>query len=318
MNTTDELSKAETWAAMINARTVRTVESIIEIGRTFIEAKQALAHGEFLRMFGERLVRFKPRSAQALMSIAKKAWFANAQYIAYLPPAWSVLAELVLIPDQTLLEGIASGRLNPAIEFRQVTAWRRELGVKRTAALDRPGRLPKQRRSAATQPERMKKLYTKQEQAARLEQIRELADEGARSDQIGIALGMRGGFVRELMKKAGIECPGDKFGGRCRTLDQNRILEHIVLTAEDLEDSERQLDVTGLELHTFEHAITALLNARQVIGRLVGRLKTEKERQLYEPKKADTTNIESTSSADQSDGSSASVHQSASVHTVAR
>ena len=63
------------FAELITASWRKAVTSIIETGRLLIQAKAKLDHGEFLRMFSNRLVQgsvpFGPRTAEMLMTIAR-------------------------------------------------------------------------------------------------------------------------------------------------------------------------------------------------------------------------------------------------------
>src|SRR5262245_55999974 len=62
---------AEQWASRIRSQCQRSVASIIDLGRVLIAAKAALSHGEWGRLFTERLVPMCSAKAVMLMAIAR-------------------------------------------------------------------------------------------------------------------------------------------------------------------------------------------------------------------------------------------------------
>ena len=93
-----QLSDRETYAQAIRRAASSTVESIIETGRLLINAKAALAHGEFIAMVADDLP-FTKRTAQRFMAIASCARIANATHVSLLPPSWGTLYELSKLSD---------------------------------------------------------------------------------------------------------------------------------------------------------------------------------------------------------------------------
>lgn len=85
----------QAYAARINAAYKRTVEGIIEIGKTLIEAKDALPHGQFQAMIKADLP-FGPRQAEKYLAIARHPLLSNANSNSHLtlPSSVSTLYEL--------------------------------------------------------------------------------------------------------------------------------------------------------------------------------------------------------------------------------
>src|SRR3990172_2357705 len=84
------------WALRIGAAWGSVLENVLATGRTLIEAKAALSHGEFLKMI-EADLPFKARAAQMLMKIAADPRLSKAQHLAHLPPSWGTLYELTKV-----------------------------------------------------------------------------------------------------------------------------------------------------------------------------------------------------------------------------
>ena len=80
-------NKALEWCERVKAAWARSAEAIIETGRLLTEAKQQLAHGEWLPMLEH--VGFQRRKAQRLMEIAADERFANALVLTLLPDEWT-------------------------------------------------------------------------------------------------------------------------------------------------------------------------------------------------------------------------------------
>jgi phage N-6-adenine-methyltransferase len=93
-----------------------------EIGRTLIEAKKKLNHGEFEAMIEEDLP-FSPPTARRLMSIAKHPILSNRARGHDLPQSWRTQYELTKLPEPVIEEKIESGELNPNTTRKEVSQW---------------------------------------------------------------------------------------------------------------------------------------------------------------------------------------------------
>jgi hypothetical protein len=94
------LSTRAQWAARIRAEHRETVGAVLKLGHTLSAAKQALPHGEFLKMIKHDLP-FKAATAQRLMKIAADPKIANAAHAQLLPASWCTLYELTKLPKET-------------------------------------------------------------------------------------------------------------------------------------------------------------------------------------------------------------------------
>jgi len=118
------IQKATTaqWADRICVQVGKSVESIIEVGRLLIQAKADLAHGEWGRLFDEKLIPFSQQTANKLMAVASHPQMSNPAHVRNLPPSWGTLYELTKIPEPTLQHALADGRITPDMPRKAVQA----------------------------------------------------------------------------------------------------------------------------------------------------------------------------------------------------
>jgi len=98
------LKRAEAWG--------KTLAGVFETASLLLEAKSALAHGEFQTMVGETLP-FAPRTAQMLMAIGHDSRLTNTKFTSLLPPSWYSLYELTKLDDADFDAAIADGTIRP-------------------------------------------------------------------------------------------------------------------------------------------------------------------------------------------------------------
>lgn len=111
---------------------------------------------------------------------------------------------------------------------------------------------------------------------ARLEEIRELADQGYSSQQIAARLGATDEYIRRLSRTNGIEIRADKLLGRTRkTIDQHRIVSETVTSLEGMVMALDFLDVTQIDdLSEIDYWVTSLSSSlRSLNQRLLKPLK---------------------------------------------
>src|SRR5262245_48220415 len=96
------------WRNYISEPWQKAVESIIETGKRLIEAKESVAHGEWIKIF-EGNKPFSRYTADKLMAIARHPVLANVAPGQHLPPSWTILFELSQIQEDTLSEMIQEG-----------------------------------------------------------------------------------------------------------------------------------------------------------------------------------------------------------------
>jgi hypothetical protein len=123
-------NKAEYWARKINADWRKSVEGVIRIGQTLLEAKKKCKHGEFLRMFKgndnsvEACVPFGERYAEMLISVAQHPVLKNPKHASDLPQSASTLYELTKLDDEQIIAGMKAGEINPEITRAQASSLR--------------------------------------------------------------------------------------------------------------------------------------------------------------------------------------------------
>ena len=100
----------------VHTRAVRrSLEDAIQIGRMLIEAKNSLAHGEYLEMVESDLP-FGKRAAQMLTAIAEDPRFQKAnQGSLFLTLSWRTVYELTRLPDAVLEQAKKMGMIRPGM-----------------------------------------------------------------------------------------------------------------------------------------------------------------------------------------------------------
>jgi hypothetical protein len=103
------MPRAEQWAQRICAQHAKSVESIIEVGRLLSEAKTALVHGEWTRLFSDDLLPFGKRSADMMIAVADHSVLSNEKHASSLPPSWFTLYQLTKVPSDVLRNALKDG-----------------------------------------------------------------------------------------------------------------------------------------------------------------------------------------------------------------
>jgi hypothetical protein len=115
----DAAAAVGTWVTRINAQTKRSAEGLIELGRLLLEAKAALAHGEWEAMFKDGGLQLDLRFALRLMQVAKNGALTKTTNLSSLPPSLDALTKLSRLPAETIEEGIEKGTISPAMTARR-------------------------------------------------------------------------------------------------------------------------------------------------------------------------------------------------------
>lgn len=123
----------EFWVPVVGAEwdqfegTLRkSLLAAIKLGRRLCEARAALPHGEFERLFQDHAtpvagaMRFTSRWAQQLMSIADNDTLAKAKHVSLLPADLNSVYQLSRVPAETLEQAIASGTVRPQMRREDV------------------------------------------------------------------------------------------------------------------------------------------------------------------------------------------------------
>jgi len=124
-------SDGNEWAKAINHCYGCSVLAVIETGRHLLEAKKALPHGEWGRLFDQGVLRFSERSAQNMMAIASHERLGNPQHVAELlpslPNAYSTLVQLTSLTLDQFDACVESGEINPEMRRSDASTLRRKL-----------------------------------------------------------------------------------------------------------------------------------------------------------------------------------------------
>jgi hypothetical protein len=129
------LPRAEQWADRICTQVGKSVEAIIEVGRLLVKAKADLAHGEWGRLFEDKLVPFGQETARQLMAVSQHPVLSNSKHAWNLPPAWTSLYELTKVEPKRLTAAFKDGLITPDMQRRDVQAL---LSASKRAASHRP------------------------------------------------------------------------------------------------------------------------------------------------------------------------------------
>jgi N6-adenosine-specific RNA methylase IME4 len=117
------------WAQEISISWEKSVQSIIETGRTLQRAKDALKHGQFGKMIQSDLP-FEQRTAQMLMRISQNPVISNAKNISLLPPNWTALYEMTNLSQPDLTSALKKGELGPETRLSDLKQYRTHLRLR--------------------------------------------------------------------------------------------------------------------------------------------------------------------------------------------
>jgi hypothetical protein len=115
--------------------------------------------------------------------------------------------------------------------------------------------------------------------AARVDQIRELAEMGASIPQIAQQLGITESGCRRITAKRAISVPAERIVGNTRRLSADRILEQTVIDAEGLTLDTHLIDFALLDRNRLRDWIRRLLAAREQFAQFVLRLQVIERRE---------------------------------------
>lgn len=109
-------------AKRINKALSKTIEGIFETGKLLADARAALDHGQWLRLFRERRVLMSDSTARRFIEIyhRRDALLSNRAHVHDLPPSWATLYELARLPNDTLAWAHEHGRITPDLQRKDV------------------------------------------------------------------------------------------------------------------------------------------------------------------------------------------------------
>lgn len=108
--------------------------------------------------------------------------------------------------------------------------------------------------------------------------MREMAGEGYTSRQIAASLGLGEEGCRETLRREQIDVPADRAVGKVRRHDATRIIEHIVMDAENLTADVNLIDLGELDPKRFPEWLAALKASRDKLGEFIRQLMKEQQK----------------------------------------
>lgn len=113
---------------------------------------------------------------------------------------------------------------------------------------------------------------------ARRDQMRAMAAEGYTSRQIAAELGLSEEGCRATLRKENIDVPADLVAKGTRKHDSTRILEHIVMDAENLTADVHLIDFSALDGAQIAGWLASLNASRDKLGAFIRRLMKEQQK----------------------------------------
>lgn len=124
-------ASGDEWAVAINHCYGASVLAVIETGRQLLEAKKALDHGEWSRLFDSGVLRFSQRTAQRFMQLADHPKIGDPSHAADLLPKLpndiTTLSQLVTMPVEDFDSCVDDGSIHPEMRRSDASTLRRRL-----------------------------------------------------------------------------------------------------------------------------------------------------------------------------------------------
>jgi DNA-binding CsgD family transcriptional regulator len=114
--------------------------------------------------------------------------------------------------------------------------------------------------------------------AERRERIEKMAGDGYSSRQIASAIGMTDHRVRKLARKLGVVITADTAIGKIKRHDSNRIIERIVLDAENLTEGTELIDFEDVDRAQLTEWVRSLSTSRDKLGTFIRTLTKEQQK----------------------------------------
>lgn len=109
----------------------------------------------------------------------------------------------------------------------------------------------------------------------RLTRIREMAEQGYTSKQIGPELGISDGYVREIAREASITIPADVVTARSKGINSDRIVAQTVLELDAIAGSVELVEFSAVSRDQIEEWADSLLSSLRALTKFANRLKKE-------------------------------------------
>lgn len=178
----------------------------------------------------------------------------------------------------TSSEPVDTGRKRATAEKRQAIAERLNSGVSANAIHKELGVSPNLvvdvKRSLG-----MRTLDTTSRAVqARRDRLREMAEQGFTSRQIAAELGISEAGCKDIAKKESIDVHADRVTGKLHRHDSNRIVEHMVMDAENLTADVNLIEFSALDAERLGEWIDSLNASRKSLGAFIQRLIKEQQK----------------------------------------
>jgi hypothetical protein len=116
--------------------------------------------------------------------------------------------------------------------------------------------------------------------AQRRSRMREMADQGYSSHQIAGALGISFEGCRKIAQSEDIAVPADDVVGKAKHHDATRIMEHIVMDAENLTADVALIDFSVLDATRIPAWLRSLTTSRDKLGAFIRQLMKEQQKHV--------------------------------------
>lgn len=116
--------------------------------------------------------------------------------------------------------------------------------------------------------------------AERRERLRVMAAEGYSTRQIAAALGVSEEGCRQIIKGAGVDVVADRAIGNTKHHDANRIVEHIVMDAENLTADVNLIEFSDLDSERLGEWADSLIASKKALDVFIRRLIKEKQKHV--------------------------------------
>lgn len=113
--------------------------------------------------------------------------------------------------------------------------------------------------------------------AERRDRMRQMASSGYTSRQMAAELGIAEETCRHVIRQEQIDVPADRATKHSHRHDSNRIVEHIVMDAENLTADVNLIDFDSLDREQIGAWIDSLVSARKALNTFINRLIKEKQ-----------------------------------------
>ncbi len=110
---------APQWASAISEAWNKTLNSVFETGDALIGAKDALKHGEWIKMVEGELP-FGISTANKLMAVAWDERLRNSERVPNLPSQWGTLYALTRLDNEIIEKSFENGAIHPKLERKDI------------------------------------------------------------------------------------------------------------------------------------------------------------------------------------------------------